>query len=96
MENVLLILLAVAVIAQTFTVLGWQVMKENKVRDRLVARRAIVNLKSGQAIDAVLTSIEGEYYFLRDAQLLEDGLTPAAMDGEVLVHVSEVDFIQYP
>ena len=96
METVLLIALTMAVLALPLVVLGWPAIKANRLQDRLVARRAILNLKSGQAIDALLTDVDGEYYFLRNAQLLEDGLTPAAMDGEVLVHLSEVDFIQYP
>ncbi|ASR83174.1 RNA binding domain protein [Arthrobacter phage Abidatro] len=60
----------------------------------VVARRVIVNLKSGRAIDGVLVRRDGPLLFLRNAVLLEEGSEPAAIDGEAVVEAVDVDFIQ--
>lgn len=60
----------------------------------VVARRGVVNLKSGRAIDGLLVRRDGPLLFLRNAVLLEAGSEPAIIDGEAVVHTSEVDFIQ--
>lgn len=60
----------------------------------VVARRVVVNLKSGRAIDGVLVRRDGPLLFLRNAVLLEEGSEPAAIDGEAVVESVDVDFIQ--
>ncbi|AYN57579.1 RNA binding protein [Arthrobacter phage Lunar] len=60
----------------------------------VVARRCVVNLKSGRAVDGVLVGQDGPLLFLKNAVLLEQGNEPAAIDGEAVVQASEVDFIQ--
>jgi hypothetical protein len=61
---------------------------------RMNARRVVVNLKTGRALDGVLVRKSGDLLFLRNATALEPGSTPAALDGEAVVARSEIDFIQ--
>jgi len=58
------------------------------------ARRVVVNLKTGRAIDGLLVRKDGPLLFLKNAVLLEEGSEPAAIDGEAVVHAAEIDFIQ--
>lgn len=58
------------------------------------ARRCVVNLKSGRAVDGVLVRRDKGLLFLKNAVLLEQGEEPAAIDGEALVQTVHVDFIQ--
>lgn len=63
-----------------------------------VLKRGIVNLKSGTSFRAVMYRQAGEFMVLRNVEMLEDRgnkLTGTpALDGEVLVKASEIDFIQ--
>ena len=58
------------------------------------ARRVVVNLKTGRAIDGLLVRKDGPLVFLKNSVLLEEGSEPAAIDGEAVVHAAEIDFIQ--
>ncbi|QOP64902.1 RNA binding protein [Arthrobacter phage Brynnie] len=60
----------------------------------VVARRVVVNLKSGRALDGVLVRRDGPLLFLKNAVLLEEGNEPAAIDGEAVVQAADIDFIQ--
>lgn len=60
----------------------------------VVARRVVVNLKTGRALDGVLVRRDGPLLFLKNAVLLEEGSEPAAVDGEAVVQAVEIDFIQ--
>lgn len=60
----------------------------------VVARRVVVNLKSGRALDGVLVGRDGPLLFLKNAVLLEEGSEPATIDGEAVVQAVEIDFIQ--
>lgn len=60
----------------------------------LVARRVIINLKTGRGLDGLLVRKSGQLLFLREATALEPGTPPAAIDGETVVQLSDVDFIQ--
>ncbi|WP_417220518.1 hypothetical protein [Arthrobacter sp.] len=62
----------------------------------LVAHRVVVNLKSGQSLDGFLVRQSGPLLFVRDASFLQPGSEPVAMDGEIVVERSEVEFIQAP
>lgn len=61
---------------------------------RLRARRVVVNLKTGRAVDGVLVRKSGDLLFLRNATALEPGSSPAPLDGEAVVARADIDFIQ--
>lgn len=59
----------------------------------LIADTVIINLKTGKAFRGVLFATNRQLLILRNAELLEHGVeTP--VDGEVVVDVANVDFIQ--
>ena len=59
-------------------------------------RSCIVNLKDdpATAIKAVLWSSRGPWLTFKDAALLKPGEPPTPMDGDVVVHRSNVAFLQ--
>lgn len=59
-----------------------------------VLKQGIVNLKSGTTFKALIWRQQGGWLILRNAQLLEGRKAAVAVDGEVTVRVSDVDFIQ--
>jgi hypothetical protein len=61
---------------------------------RLLARRVVVNLKSGRGVDGLLVKRAGDLLFLRNAQALEPGAEPVRIDGETVVARADIDFIQ--
>ena len=63
--------------------------------DPPLLRAVIVNLKddSSTAIRGVLWS-RGPWLTLRSPEVLKAGLAPAPLDGEVVVHRSNVAFLQ--
>lgn len=61
---------------------------------RLLARRVVVNLKTGRALDGLLVRKSGDLVFLRNATALEPGAAPLTLDGEAVVSRSDIDFIQ--
>jgi len=71
----------------------------DRFRPYLELKRAIVNLKSGTVFRAVVYQQTGPWLILRQAEILEDRGTavkgsPPAMDGEVLVMRTDIDFVQ--
>lgn len=56
--------------------------------------RSIVNLKSGEAVDGVITQVTDDCYVIMGASLLTPGQNPSTMDGTVLVERENVSFIQ--
>jgi hypothetical protein len=60
----------------------------------LVARRVVINLKTGRGLDGLLVRKSGDLLFLRNATALEPGSAPAPIDGETVVQRQDVDFIQ--
>ena len=58
------------------------------------ARRVVVNLRSGQAIDGLLTRQQGPLLFLSQATLLEGSDQPTPIDGEAVIERQTIDFIQ--
>jgi hypothetical protein len=60
----------------------------------LVARRVVINLKTGRGVDGLLVRKAGELLFLRNATALEPGASPVPMDGETVVQRCDIDFIQ--
>lgn len=63
----------------------WQLVK---------ARRVVVNLRSGQAIDGLLTRQQGPLLFLSEARLLEGSDQPTPIDGQAVIERQTIDFIQ--
>ena len=63
-------------------------------RPPCLLRACIVNLKDDTAIKAVLWTSRGPWLTFRDASLLKAGAQPVRMDGELVVHRSNVAFLQ--
>lgn len=61
-----------------------------------LARRVIVNLQStdDEVIRGVLWTTRGYYLVLKDCEGLKEGKPPEQMRGEVIVHRSNVAFLQ--
>lgn len=57
-------------------------------------RTVIVNLKSETAIKGVLWGKRGQWLILRDAYALTVGHEPTKVDGECLVLMENIDFVQ--
>ncbi len=62
-------------------------------RRSALRRRVLVNLKTDKALAGVLWAKRGPILVLKDTSLHEAG-RQAAIDGEVLVERSNVDFVQ--
>jgi len=59
-------------------------------------RRVIVNLRGADApaFRGVLWQRRGGYLVLRDAQMLRPRMEAVVMDGEVLIPVDNIEFLQ--
>ncbi len=57
-------------------------------------RRVIVNTKSGGAFRGALWDRQGDYLVLRDAEMLKGRGETLPMDGEIVIDISNVDFMQ--
>jgi hypothetical protein len=82
----LLVLMAAVMAGLVWSVTGpWRLVK---------ARRVVVNLKSGQAIQGLLVRQSGPLLFLAEAQLHEGNNNPVPIDGQAVVERPGIDFIQ--
>lgn len=63
-------------------------------RRTAVRKRVLVNLRTEKAFRGVLWAKRGPLLVIRGAELFEAGRPPVAMDGEVVVDRSNVDFVQ--
>lgn len=62
---------------------------------RLVrARRVVVNLRSGQAVDGLLVRQAGPLLFIAEGQLMEGNSSPIPLDGQAVIERQNIDFIQ--
>ena len=59
-----------------------------------VLRRVIVNTKTDRAFRGVLWDRRGDYLVLRNAELVKGRGETVEMDGEVVIPVGNVDFMQ--
>lgn len=59
-----------------------------------IRRRVLVNLKTDKALRGVLFDQRGGLLVLKGAELLEPGREPVSIDGDVVVQVENVDFVQ--
>lgn len=61
----------------------------------VIRRTVLVNLKSGNAIQGVIVRQSGPLLVLKSASLHAVGMSdPTPLDGEAIVRVDDVDFIQ--
>lgn len=61
---------------------------------RYVRQRVVVNLLSDRAISGVLYRQEASLLVLKDATIHEPGADPVSADGEIVVELRNVDYIQ--
>lgn len=60
-------------------------------------QKVVINLKSGTAIAGVVTSKQRMYCVVKDAEVIEPGApAPMRADGEIVVHRTDIDYIQLP
>lgn len=59
-------------------------------------RKVLVALTDGSAIEGVLRKRTGDVLVMSNVQLLEQGEHPTPVDGDVLVEVDRVRFVQVP
>ena len=63
-------------------------------RRTAVRKRVLVNLKTDKALTGVLWAKRGRLLIIKDTQLLEAGRQPLGMDGEAIIELDNVDFVQ--
>jgi len=68
----------------------------DRFRPYPVLRTVIVNLTSGTSFRGVIWRRVGPFVVLRNAEILDDRGTPVrkAVDGEVVVKLADIDFVQ--
>lgn len=94
-----MIVLASAILAAAVVVATWLLIR---ARDRLLRERfcdkVVVTLKSGSAFSGVLFKADERALILRDTQAL--GVAPSgdhvAVDGELILFRTDIDFLQRP
>lgn len=71
---------------------------KNLFRPYVELKKAIINLKSGTVFRGVVYAHRGPWIELRNVEIIEDRgqdlKGPKVVDGQVLVGVYEIDFIQ--
>jgi hypothetical protein len=63
-------------------------------RRLVVARRVVVNLASGQAIEGLLVRQQGPLLLLEQPVVHEPGAAPSPADGQMVIERAQVAFIQ--
>ena len=81
----LIVAVAAAALGWWLTAGPWRLVK---------ARRVVVNLRSGQAIQGLLVRQSGPLLFLAEAQLHEGNNNPVPIDGQAVIERPDIDFIQ--
>lgn len=56
-------------------------------------KTVIVNLKTGTAFRGVVWQRRGLFLVLKNAEMLQNG-KPTALDGEVIVQMTDIEFMQ--
>lgn len=90
----LLILTAAAGAAAILTSVAWHIGQAVWANRLMLRRKVIVNLVGDRAVSGVLWSRRGGLVVLKQAELLEPGVAPVPMDGDVLIERPRIDFIQ--
>lgn len=88
-------ILAVGLVAATS--LFVRVGRDRLLRERL-CDKVVVTLKSGPSFSGVLFKVDDRAVILRDTKALEAGPggVPAAVDGELVLFRSDIDYLQRP
>lgn len=94
MGEVSLLIVALVIVALLAVLLAVLVFRDLGAWRTVTARRVVINLKTGRAVDGLLCRRSGDLLFLRQAVALEPGAEPVPVDGEVVVLRGDVDFIQ--
>jgi hypothetical protein len=81
----LLVALAALICLGAWRARPWRLVK---------ARRVVVNLRSGQAIQGLLVRQSGPLLFIAQAALHEGHNEPVPLDGEAVIERHTIDFIQ--
>ena len=95
-----MIVLAATILAVAMVAAAWLLVSSG--RDRLLKERfcdkVVVTLKTGPAFEGVLFKADDRTVILRDTQALEAGPTggPVAVDGELILFRSDVNYLQRP
>lgn len=63
-------------------------------RRLVVARRVVVNLTSGQAVEGLLVRQQGPLLLLEQPVVHEPGAAPASADGQMVIERDRVAFVQ--
>lgn len=63
-------------------------------RRTMCRRRVVVNLLSGKAFGGILWARRGPLLVLRDVTMLQAGVAPTSVDGEIVVERAAVEFVQ--
>jgi small nuclear ribonucleoprotein (snRNP)-like protein len=66
----------------------------NKYKKFLYAKRCIVNLKTDKAFRGYMLSENNNIILLKNAELIEPGLEPVSVSGEIVIDKNNIDFIQ--
>ena len=68
----------------------------DRFRPYLERKAGIVNLRSGTAFRGVVFKVAGSWLILRNVEMLQDRdhSERHVVDGEVLVKLSDIDFVQ--
>ena len=88
-------ILAVGVVVAALLVV--RVDRDRLLRERLCAK-VVVTLKSGSAFSGVLFMVDDRAVILRDTQALGAALNGdhVAVDGELVLFRTDIDFLQRP
>ncbi|MFB2571379.1 hypothetical protein [Micrococcus sp. IITD107] len=89
-----LVVAALAVAVAVFTGHSW--WSERRAWRRVTARRVVVNLVNGEAVDGLLVARDGPLLTIRDAALMGASDEPVPIDGELLLHLGQIDYMQFP
>jgi hypothetical protein len=62
----------------------------------ILLKTGIINLRSGTSFRGVIWQLAGEFVVLRSVEILQDRdhVERHVMDGEVIVKLADIDFVQ--
>lgn len=86
-----------AVVLIVVGIFGWSWFRSQRCIRGRYRSTVIVTLKSGTAFRGVLFDADSGSLVLRNAEMLGQGVkAPVPVDGEVLMQLGEVEFLQRP
>jgi len=66
----------------------------NTYKKFLYSKRCIINLKTDKAFRGYLLNENKTIVLLKNAELIEPGLEPVYISGEIVIEKNNIDFIQ--